>query len=770
VASCAQCCSWLVGQALGGVMQVGEVRALQSTACMAAVEGACSFLEAAMTQMPTKMGQGQMPETAQILEQLMQQLLALQWREPRLLTVYVRLLEAFGRFVAYVCSEAAAPLLLRLFALLEAMPMEPRGPRRDMTENAVARQRVCSAILGLAKEAPRSLAPHLAQMGERIDLLRQAGQLRDMERGSLCEALVLIAGAAGTPQQTSSVLNWALTPVKVRWQDPLLAAQMAGPATFLASFGGGSEWEEPIVRVGEASGTATETPTQRRSSLISDVHLVERTLRRLPAPAAGPEQMEHAYDEHLAWVLPTLLAMLSAVQTLWTPAGRAVIPASLHEALEMTPVERAVLSTVGTAERVRPSSPHGAGAAGPSEGEVLRDWLKNMRDSGYQIMGLTLSHVPSVYRVSGLASGLRQSLLEGIPTMENRHLRAFIRVVVQAAVLHCPQEEMIQREWLGELLPGLLPHMYTRLSQSWVQLLSSSHSTSNSSCSTSSGLPLSPGASGRGGVEGAVSAEVLEERILRELTRDHLALMQMIAAGGAGSRITPKKGGAALAEPGGGLAVGGTVSRPGSGAGSRGEGLLGRAPLLPWLLTQDASLAQQVGMLGSAALSWPDSDGAHKAVHMCKAMVMAVANGLPGSEALVEVVGGAMLGEALRGLTLTSNHSHQGEMVALIRDIVLKVGGRTEAVRKVLLTLPQMSMPALQSFEAELAAQNSDKHQRALIKRMLLHAGGDALKALAVSNPTTVVVKGAATNIDQLRARAEKGKVEQEECLLPSLF
>lgn len=68
-------------------------------------------------------------------------------------------------------------------------------------------------------------------------------------------------------------------------------------------------------------------------------------------------------------------------------------------------------------------------------GDKVRDWLKNLRDSGYQILGLVMSHVPSVFAMPGLAAAMNNALLGSIESMETRHLKAAIRVVLQVPLL-----------------------------------------------------------------------------------------------------------------------------------------------------------------------------------------------------------------------------------------------------------------------------------------------------------------------------------------------
>ena len=54
--------------------------------------------------------------------------------------------------------------------------------------------------------------------------------------------------------------------------------------------------------------------------------------------------------------------------------------------------------------------------------------------------------------------------------------------------------------------------------------------------------------------------------------------------------------------------------------------------------------------------------------------MQAVGSREAGSESLVAIIIGDMFSKAIQGLTLVSNASHQGEIMALIRDILVRPG------------------------------------------------------------------------------------------------
>lgn len=57
-------------------------------------------------------------------------------------------------------------------------------------------------MLGVAKAGANSLVAHLNEFGEQVERLWRTGKLRLMERGALCEAMVMVSVAAGSSQQT----------------------------------------------------------------------------------------------------------------------------------------------------------------------------------------------------------------------------------------------------------------------------------------------------------------------------------------------------------------------------------------------------------------------------------------------------------------------------------------------------------------------------------------------------------------------------------------
>jgi hypothetical protein len=196
---------------------------------MAAVEGAAALLEASLAIIAEHAATDlqSAAEVRAAMGSLLQQLLGLQWLEPKLIFHYVRYLESFGKLVGKVQLDAGPAVASRLFGLLEVLPVSHAigsGPDDGWKSIYQTRQKVCSGVLGFSKSGAPALAAHLTAVGEQVERLSAAGHLRLMERSALCEAMVLVASAAGSPAQTAAVVEWVLAQTRARWVEPAYAA------------------------------------------------------------------------------------------------------------------------------------------------------------------------------------------------------------------------------------------------------------------------------------------------------------------------------------------------------------------------------------------------------------------------------------------------------------------------------------------------------------------------------------------------------------------
>lgn len=184
---------------------------------------------------------------------------------------------------------------------------------------------------------------------------------------------------------------------------------------------------------------------------------------------------------------------------------------------------------------------HDIGRAGAPELDEndIRNWLKGIRDSGY------FKYTPQVnlylkkknynarlscrYSVLGLSSTIGDcffdcvessavtlALMENIQSMEFRHIRLLIHLVVIPMVKFCPNR--LWKDWLGMVLRPLFLYCQQALNCSWMSLLQEGRAKVPDAVAVVSGSEL--------------KIEVMEDKILRDLTREICTLLSVIASPG----------------------------------------------------------------------------------------------------------------------------------------------------------------------------------------------------------------------------------------------
>jgi len=599
------------------------------------------------------------------------------------------------------CIEAMAPCLKyhgelmqevvsKLISMLLAMPLmggdgwalPPVNPPPGWKDAFSARVKLAGNVLGIGKVAGEQMVPHLQALSSHIQQLWQQKELRLGERNVLNEALLAAASGMGFDVQ-SQLLEWLLQPIRESWAQPARLHSVSGLQPFLREFA-----DLPVVD--RAQREAPIGGRLARWLLYHEVQLVERALRRMPPSVMAEQQQQqqqHPFLPHIGWAFAVPLQLLNCVQSTWQPEGKAALAAvGAESALDMSPAEKQVYLGQIPGRHAREA----AGDAGSEESvaggsaTALRMWLKAIRDSVYLVVAMAVEHVPGLFNHLPLAQQMASGLLANLEHMEARHLRLLLRHAVVPPVRDCPQSAW--GTWLPLLLPPLLPLLGRRLIGYWGAF----------------DVDAALGAS-----EDTTRAqnEVVEERIMRELSRE-AAVMVQVLAGMQRSAFSPQ----ALPPK--------QVEAPGA---------LVKGSILEWMIRTMPAAAQAVVEMAVASVSWPDADAAHRGMTVCRAVVGLAVDGHP---ELQQIVGGEMLRSAIHGLTLSSNTVFQGELITLIREILVRTLPGSPATRAVLLSLPGLDEAALARFHGTFAAEASEKEQRLIIKRLLVELGGEQLKAL----------------------------------------
>eukprot|EP00270_Netrium_digitus_P015700 TRINITY_DN5548_c0_g1_i1.p1 TRINITY_DN5548_c0_g1~~TRINITY_DN5548_c0_g1_i1.p1 ORF type:complete len:427 (-),score=79.47 TRINITY_DN5548_c0_g1_i1:123-1343(-) len=350
--------------------------------------------------------------------------------------------------------------------------------------------------------------------------------------------------------------------------------------------------------------------------------------------------------------------------------------------------------------------------------EAIRNWLKVCRDNSYAIIGTAAIHCSIVFfgNTSDAAS-LSLAILENLQSIDVHHMRLVVRAVIIPLVKSCPHQQW--RWWLLPILPPVLTHLQNLLSNSWTLLL------------TGSSLAPSSRQQGGQGSNSLMKEEVLQEKLLRDLTRESCSLLSTIAAISTSVSTTPSS-----------QSSGSLATSDASGEQQQQQSASSQANLLSFLFHHsDAGAAEATLRLGIGSITWPDSEAAHRAATFCTAVVSMLSMAPPPDQEsqLMHIVSHDMFSAAIQGLTLDSNALLQAELVGILRDILVRLGSHTTAPRQILLSLPGFTTEKIAALDAALLKTGSEKEQRQAVKAALRDSGGEQLRALlSHKSPATI--------------------------------
>ncbi|XVE89810.1 hypothetical protein DITRI_Ditri20bG0024300 [Diplodiscus trichospermus] len=631
-----------------------------------------------------------------IFEGLLRELLSLNWTEPALVELLGHYLDAMGPFLKYF-PDAVGSVINKLFELLNSLPFVVKDPSTSSARHA--RLQICTSFIRIAKAADKSILPHMKGIADTMAYLQREGRLLRGEHNLLGEAFLVMASAAGTQQQ-QEVLVWLLEPlsqqwIQIEWQnnylsDPLGLVHLCSETAFMWSlFHTVTFFEKALKRSGMRKGNFN---LQNSSTATS-----------VPHPIAS----------HLSWMLPPLLKLLRGVHSLWSPSIFQILPGEIKAAMSMSDVERSSLLGGGNTKLSKGAltfidgshfDVNKEGYTEPNEADI-RNWLKGIRDSGYNVLGLSTTIGDPFFKCMDIDS-VALTLTENIQSMEFRHLRQLVHSVLIPLVKSCPPD--MWEVWLEKLLQPLFAHCQQALSCSWSSLLNEGRAKvpDNHGILTGSDLKV----------------EVMEEKLLRDLTREICLLLSTIASPGLNTCLPS-------------LEHSGHVGRVDMSS-LKDLDAFASSSMVGFLLKRN-SLAIPVLQISLEAFTWTDSEAMTKVCSFSSAVVLLAI--LTNNVDLREFVSRDLFSAVIRGLALESNAVISADLVNLCREIFIYLSDRDPAPRQILLSLPCIRPNDLHAFEEALTKTASPKEQKQHMRSFLLLATGNNLKALAAQKSVNII-------------------------------
>ncbi|XP_056842057.1 protein HASTY 1 isoform X2 [Raphanus sativus] len=612
---------------------------------------------------------------------LLQQLLSLKWNEPELIKVHVHYLEAVSPFLKYF-PDAVGNVINKLFELLTSLPHVVKDPATS-TSRAV-RLQICTCFIRIAKAAEKGVLPHMKAIADTMSYMAKEGTLLRGEHNILGEAFLVMASSAGAQQQ-QEVLSWLLEPLSQQWIQSEWQNNYLSDPTGLVRLCSNTSFMWSIYHTVTFFEKALKRSGYRKSNLNT-------TSVAIPA--------SHPMDNHLSWMLPPLIKLLRVVHALWSPSVRQTLPPEVRAAMTMTDGERN--SLLGE-PKTKSSKGASVSADGPLDGtqegkaEVIRNWLKGIRESGYNVLGLSTT-IERTFFTRLDANYVVMALMENFQWMDFRHLRLFIHSFLTPAVKSCPKD--MWEPWLRMLLHPLFIHCQQALSSSWTGLLREGRAKVPDSFGVHSGSDM--------------KLEVMEENLLRDLTREIATLFLTMASPSLNTGVPS-------------LEYSSHVGRVNMSTLTDLHAFKSNS-IVGFLLTHK-SVALPALQICLEVFTWTEAEATNKVCSFCGVVLLLAI--LTNNVELREFVAKDLFSAVIRGLGVESNAIKSPDLVNLCSEIFINLCDRDPAPRQVLLSLPCLTPSDLHAFEESAAKHPSPNKQKQLMGSLLMLGTGNNLKALA---------------------------------------
>ncbi|CAI9102442.1 OLC1v1000717C1 [Oldenlandia corymbosa var. corymbosa] len=630
-----------------------------------------------------------------VFEGLLQQLLGLKWTEPSLVQALGRYLDALGPLLKHY-PDAAGSVINKLFELLTSLPYVVKDPATSTSRHA--RLQICTSFIRIAKAGDKSLVPHMKGIADTMAYLQKEGSILRGEYNILAEAFLIMASAAGIQQQ-QEVLAYFLEPLSKQWtlldwqntylSEPAGFVRLCAETSFMWSlFHTLTFFERALKRSGFRKGTISSQSSSTATSTVN--------------PMAS----------HISWMLPPLLKLLRCVHSLWSPPVAQALPAELKGAMVMSDVEKTSLLGEGSLKlpKTNPTFSDGSQFDSQKEGysepveKDIRNWLKGIRESGYGVLGLSATIEDSIFKCVDLNS-IALALVENIQYMEFRHIRLLVHSVLIQLVKSCPSN--MWDGLLQKLLHPLLSHAQQTLSCSWSSLLQEGRAKVPDLLGMEGGSDL--------------KIEVMEEKLLRDLTREVCSLLSVMASSSLNPGLPLEQSGHA-----GRLDVSNRQSLD----------LFASSSMIGFLLHQK-NLALPALQICLEAFRWTDTEAVTKVSTFAGAVVLLAI--LTSDAQLQEFVCRNLFSAIIESLALESNAIISATLVGLCCEIFTHLSQRDPAPREILLSLPSVAPQDLLAFEEALSKTSSTREQKQHMRSFLSSATGNKLKALATQKSVNVI-------------------------------
>uniref|UniRef100_A0A3B5M0D3 Exportin-5 n=1 Tax=Xiphophorus couchianus TaxID=32473 RepID=A0A3B5M0D3_9TELE len=684
------------------------------------------FMECVMHQIFKSLDEEKLPIDQSM--ELLQSVLNYETREPLILSCVLSNISALFPFVTHR-PQFVPQVLYKLFkAVTFHIDLENKAPRSRAVKNV--RRHACSAIIKICRDYPQFILPCFDMFYNHMkELFANEALLTFLEKCSQMEALVLISNQFKDFEKQKAFLDELMAPIITQWtSEEMTRFVLWDPVKFLSFVGA----DEVITEQREERDTAGPNRGQLSFCLYAMLAVVKRA--RWPAdleearaggfvvgcnPAGAPIYRNPCAAQFLAF-LPNLLALIRTQNSLFMPENVARLSETFCRAYDVMDGDKLVILGL-------PQPPLDIYDAPVHKSllDRMQGFFNSLFENCFHILGNAgPALLQDFYTVESLAEGIIGSAftsLDHVPDYRLRSmihiLRHFVRLFLKQLVISCPPEyhDSLLRPLLGPLFTYMLFKYYhsKRLNIKWQLINQRTSQVVYEDC--------------------AVTQEMLEEQLVRLLTREVLDLLNVVME----------------------LAQVASSPQPTEELSELGKCLMKHENVYMSLLT-----------LSFTSLSWKDTTNCHRTASMvCWNL-------------LRQVVAGNLLTEAvtwfytsvLRALQVHGQHEACNTPLCNLAMLIYEnLRPRYIELRAVMTQIPNISTEALDLYDQRLVDPNAqkvgEKKRRDQFKKLL---AGTIGKALCQQFRKEVHIR----NLPSLfkKPKPDKDIVETEQLGLAALF
>uniref|UniRef100_A0A3Q1GLS1 Exportin 5 n=1 Tax=Acanthochromis polyacanthus TaxID=80966 RepID=A0A3Q1GLS1_9TELE len=595
-----------------------------------------------------------------------------------------------------------------LYKLFNAITFEVNQENKVPWTRAVknVRRHASFSIIKICRDYPQFVLPCFDMFYNHVKkLFSSEVLLTHLEKCTLMEALVLISNQFKDFAKQKAFIDELMASVVADWTSDEMRRALLDPVTFLFFVGA-----DQVVT--ESQSTDTDTVGLNRGRLCFCLYAMLAVVKRARWPAdleeakaggfvvgyspAGAPIYRNPCTSQFHVLLPNLLTLIRTHNSLFIPENMSRLSETFSRAHDMMDAEKNVVLGLS-----QPSLDIYVSPVYRSILERMQGFFTSLYDNCFQILGNAgLSLQQEFYTIERLAEGIAGSAFVSLDHVPDHRLRPMIHILICLCflVLSCPQE------YYDSLLCPLLGPLFAYMMQvrNLCSSLFSGEDEEEVVCQ-----------------ENQVTQEILEEQLVRLLTREVLDLLIVSCI----SRKVPEP--AANKEEIDGKKEDmmmdsvqtASPAQPTEELTELGKCLMKHETIYMSLLTLSFSL-----------LSWKDTANCHRSASIvCWTL-------------LRPVVGGNLLPEAvlwfytsvLRGLQVHGQHEICNSTLSQLAMLIYEnLRPRYTELRTVMTQIPNISVNALDQYDNRLidpkAQKVGEKKRRDQFKKLIAGTVGKAL-------------------------------------------